>query len=46
MKKLKELGVDKFIKFKEKEYTCPDCKGTIPFYHYKCSVCKKPINID
>ena len=39
MKKLKELGVDKFIKFKKKEYTCPNCKGTVHFYHYKCSVC-------
>ena len=41
MKKLKELGVDKFIKLKQNEYTCPHCNGTIHFYHYKCSECGK-----
>jgi hypothetical protein len=46
MKQLKELGVDKFIKFKEKEYTCPYCNGNIHFYHYKCSLCGKPSNND
>jgi hypothetical protein len=46
MKKLKELGLDKFIKFKEKEYTCRYCNGTIHFYHYRCSLCGKPSNIN
>jgi len=41
MKKLRELGVDEFIKFKEEEYSCPHCKGIINFYHYKCSKCGK-----
>ena len=41
MKKLKELGEDEFINLKEKEYTCPYCKGIIHFYHYKCSKCGK-----
>ena len=43
MKKLKELGVDNFIKFKGKEYTCSHCKGTINFYYYKCCKCGKRI---
>jgi hypothetical protein len=41
MKKLKEFGLNDFIKYKEKEYTCPHCKGIIHFYHYKCSKCGK-----
>jgi hypothetical protein len=41
MKKLEELGIDKFIKFKEKKYICPHCKGIIHFYYYKCSSCGK-----
>ena len=45
MKKLKELGVDEFIKFKEKEYRCPNCKGIVHFYHYKCSKCGKEYNL-
>jgi len=45
MKKLKKLGVDNYIKLKEKEYSCPDCNGIIYFYHYKCSNCGKEVLI-
>jgi hypothetical protein len=41
MEKLIELGVENFIKLKEKEYLCPNCKGKIHFYYYKCSRCGK-----
>lgn len=39
MKRLKEIGVDELIKLKNKEYTCPNCNGTIAFYNFKCNTC-------
>lgn len=45
MDKLKLLGVEKFIKLKSQEYSCPICHGIIYFYYYKCSQCGKELTI-
>ncbi|MBI9050858.1 MAG: DUF3795 domain-containing protein [Anaerolineaceae bacterium] len=28
-----------FLENQQKRWTCPNCEGTIKFYHYKCSKC-------
>ena len=43
MKKLKQLGVEEYIKGKRKEYSCPDCGGIVYFYYNICSQCEKEI---
>lgn len=43
MEKLKQFGIEKYIKIKSKEYSCPACNGIIYFYYYKCSKCGKEI---
>ncbi len=39
MEKLKRLGVDRYIKNKRQEYTCPACGGIVYFYYDSCSQC-------
>lgn len=41
MKKLKQLGVEEYIKRKKQEYSCPDCGGIFYFYYNICSQCGK-----
>jgi hypothetical protein len=43
MKSLRKHGIDKFIKLKREEFSCPICKNIVYFYHYKCSECGKEL---
>lgn len=45
MEKLKQLGLDQYIKIKTQEYSCPVCNGIIYFYYYKCNQCGKEISV-
>ena len=44
-KKLKKLGVEKYLKYEKKRWLCPFCKGIVFFYHYRCSKCGKEVAV-
>ena len=39
LKRIKKIGIQKFLKEQKTRWQCPKCLGTIKFYHYKCSDC-------
>lgn len=42
-KKLKELGVERYLKYQKQRWSCPFCNGIVEFYQYKCSKCGKEV---
>lgn len=38
---LSELGVKDYLKYQEKKWECPSCKGRVYWYHYRCSQCNQ-----
>jgi predicted RNA-binding Zn-ribbon protein involved in translation (DUF1610 family) len=40
LKRIKKIGIQKFLKEQKTRWQCPKCSGTIKFYHYKCSECE------
>jgi len=43
--KLKEMGINDFLIFQKKRWSCPSCGGIVHFYHYICSQCGKEVNV-
>lgn len=39
LKRMKNIGMKKWLKEQNANWQCPKCPGTIKFYHYKCSDC-------
>ena len=37
--KMKESRLNDFLEFQKNRWACPNCGGTIRFYHYKCDDC-------
>lgn len=37
--KIKQIGIKQWLKEQKTRWQCPNCGGTIKFYHYKCSEC-------
>jgi hypothetical protein len=33
------VGIQQFLNEQKTRWHCPQCNGTIKFYHYKCSDC-------
>ena len=44
-KKLKKLGMEKYLKYLKQRWSCPSCKGIVFFYHYRCSKCGKEVAV-
>lgn len=42
-KRIKEIGLEKFIKEQEKKFTCPKCGGTICVHLNACYGCKNKV---
>ena len=45
LKKLKELGKEKYQEYQKQRWSCPTCGGTVHFYHYKCGKCGKEVSV-
>jgi hypothetical protein len=43
--KLNEIGINDFLKYQKKRWSCPSCGGIVHFYHYSCSQCGKEVNV-
>lgn len=43
--RMKEIGVSKWLKEREKKWRCPKCGGRATFYLYKCSDCGEQIKL-
>lgn len=43
--KLKDMGLENYLIYQKKRWTCPSCGGIVYFYHYTCSQCGKKINV-
>lgn len=41
----KKMGITKFLQHQKKRWTCPDCGGSVRFYHYKCSQCDRAVKV-
>jgi hypothetical protein len=39
LKRIKQIGIQEWLKEQKARWQCPRCSGTIKFYHYKCSDC-------
>jgi hypothetical protein len=39
LKRIKKIGIQKWLKEQKTRWQCPKCLGTIKFYHYQCSDC-------
>ena len=39
LKRIKKIGIQKWLLEQKTRWKCPKCGGTINFYHYKCSDC-------
>ena len=39
LKRIKKVGVQKWLKEQKTRWQCHKCSGTIKFYHYECSDC-------
>lgn len=44
LKRIEEIGVEKWLKEQEKLYTCPECGGEICVHDAECYDCGKKIN--
>ena len=43
--KMKELGLEDYLEFQKKRWTCPFCEGTVRFYRYTCDLCGKKVYV-
>lgn len=43
--KMKEMGIEDYLKYQKRRWSCPYCGGIVHFYHYKCSKCGKGVNV-
>jgi uncharacterized protein DUF3795 len=41
---LSKLGIKDYLKYQNKKWECPICKGRIHWYHYRCSQCNQEIS--
>ena len=41
LKKLTELGIEEYLKYQNKRWECPSCKGKIHWYYYRCNQCNQ-----
>ncbi len=39
LKNIKEYGIENWLKEQERKYKCPQCKGNLVWYEYKCESC-------
>ena len=39
LERIKKIGVQKWLEEQKTRWQCPNCHGTIKFYHYTCSDC-------
>ncbi|WGM88817.1 MAG: DUF3795 domain-containing protein [Candidatus Bathyarchaeota archaeon] len=39
LKRIKKIGIQKWLREQKTRWQCPKCSGTIKFYHYKCPDC-------
>lgn len=44
-RKMNELGIEDYVRYQQKRWTCPHCGGTVYMYHYKCSQCGKEVKV-
>jgi DNA-directed RNA polymerase subunit RPC12/RpoP len=42
---MKEMGIEDYLKYQKRRWSCPYCGGIVHFYHYKCSKCGKGVNV-
>ena len=37
--RIQKIGINKWLKEQKTRWQCPNCAGTIKFYHYRCLDC-------
>lgn len=45
MEILKEMDLMDYLNYQNQRWSCPSCRGTVRFYHYKCDTCGKEVII-
>ncbi len=43
--KMKEMGIDNYLEYQRRRWSCPYCGEMVHFYHYKCSECGKEVTV-
>lgn len=43
--KMKEKGIDDYLRYQKERWACPSCGGTVYFYHYRCGRCKREVSV-